>query len=141
MTSSAEGVRLPRSELSGSRPPRLGRPCGPSHAIGYGDPRPGTHSPGSSAYEEDGSEQSGLTIYCNGRQPYRRAVYCSILWSNVKPEYLCGFGEISNYLSQRFQFNDCHWCTMHYPEGRILLAFLKNLVHLADYRILAREMP
>ena len=24
----------------------LGRPCGPSHAIGYADPRPGSHSPG-----------------------------------------------------------------------------------------------
>jgi hypothetical protein len=36
--------------LSCSRPPRLGRPCGPSRAIGCADPRPGTHSPGFGAY-------------------------------------------------------------------------------------------
>ena len=40
------GLRLPRSRLSGSRPPHLGRPFGPSHAIGYADPRPGSRSPG-----------------------------------------------------------------------------------------------
>jgi hypothetical protein len=45
------GDRLP-----GSRPPRLERPCGPSHAIGYADFRPGIHSPGVGAYEEDGGE-------------------------------------------------------------------------------------
>jgi len=32
----------------------LGRPSGPSHAIGYADPRPGDHSPGFGACEEDG---------------------------------------------------------------------------------------
>ena len=51
-------VRLPRSRLSSSRPPRLGRPCGPSHAIGCGDPRHGGHSPGFGGYEDDGDEQS-----------------------------------------------------------------------------------
>src|ERR1022692_3590255 len=55
---------LPRLQLSGSRPPRLGRPSGPSHAIGYADPRPGDHSPGCGAYEEEGERagQPGRTI-------------------------------------------------------------------------------
>jgi hypothetical protein len=41
-------------DLSSSRPPRLGRPFGPSHAIGYADPRDGDRSPGFGAYEGDG---------------------------------------------------------------------------------------
>jgi hypothetical protein len=44
--------------LSSSRPPRLGRPYGPSHAIGYAAPRPGDHLQGSGAYQEDGEECS-----------------------------------------------------------------------------------
>jgi hypothetical protein len=50
-------VRLPRFRLSGSRPPRLGRPCGPSHSIGYADPRHGGHSPGFGNDEDDGAAQ------------------------------------------------------------------------------------
>ncbi len=42
----AEAVFL-GDPLSSSRVPRLGRPCGPSHAIGSADPRPGIHSHGS----------------------------------------------------------------------------------------------
>ena len=37
-----------------------GGPAGrrtPSHVIGSADPGPGSHSPGSGAYEEDGTEQ------------------------------------------------------------------------------------
>lgn len=49
--------RLPRLRLSGSWRPRLGRPCGPSHTIGYADPRPGDLSPGVGACEEDEAEQ------------------------------------------------------------------------------------
>ena len=40
------GSRLPRSRLSSSRPPRLGRPGGPSRTIGCADPRHGSRSPG-----------------------------------------------------------------------------------------------
>ena len=38
--SGAAGSRRPRLRLSGSRPPRLGRPSGPSHAIGFAAPSP-----------------------------------------------------------------------------------------------------
>ncbi len=38
--------RLPRTRLSSSQPPPLGRPYGPSHAIGYADPKRGDHSQG-----------------------------------------------------------------------------------------------
>jgi hypothetical protein len=49
------------SRLSSSRPPRLGRPCGPSHAIGCAAPRPGDHSQGSGAYQEDGGGVFGIS--------------------------------------------------------------------------------
>jgi hypothetical protein len=54
--------RLPRSRLSSSRPPRLWLPYGPSHAIGYADPRPAVHSTGFGAYEEDGEVQSSSSL-------------------------------------------------------------------------------
>jgi hypothetical protein len=50
--------RIPRFRLSSSRLPRLGRPYGPSHAIGYADPRPSTHSQGFCACEEDGEKKA-----------------------------------------------------------------------------------
>jgi hypothetical protein len=46
---------LPRSRLSSSRPPRLGRPLGVASRW-LRQPRPGTHSPGFGAYEEEGGE-------------------------------------------------------------------------------------
>jgi len=46
-SATASAGHLPRLRLSGSWPPRLGRPCGPSHAIGSAAPRHGVHSPGS----------------------------------------------------------------------------------------------
>src|SRR5215471_4949469 len=44
--------------LSGSRPPRLGRPCGPSHAIGFAEPRLDAQSQGIGACEKDGDDQA-----------------------------------------------------------------------------------
>jgi hypothetical protein len=67
----AGGYRLPRSRLSGSRPPRPGRPCGPSHAIGYADPGPGSHSPGIGAYEDDGGGLGRDTILSWAGNPYK----------------------------------------------------------------------
>src|SRR5258708_39059054 len=52
-SAAGRNYRLPRSRLSGSRPPRPGPPCGPSHAIGYAYPGPGSHSPASVA-DNDG---------------------------------------------------------------------------------------
>src|SRR5258708_9669201 len=68
------GCRLPRLRLSGSRPPRPGRPCGPSHAIGSADPGSGSHSPCIGAYEEDGEilgmAAMTLPIIRNPLRPY-----------------------------------------------------------------------
>ena len=47
---SPHGAVLLGVPLSRSRPPCLGRPCGPSHAIGFADPRRGVHSPEIGAY-------------------------------------------------------------------------------------------
>ena len=49
--------RVPRHPLSGSRPPRSrALPAVASHEIGFADPRPGDHSPGFGAYEQDGPD-------------------------------------------------------------------------------------
>ncbi|MGH3223988.1 MAG: alpha/beta fold hydrolase, partial [Streptosporangiaceae bacterium] len=46
----------------GSRPPRPGRPCGPSYAIGCAGPRPGGQSPGVRALEENGKIRPGPAL-------------------------------------------------------------------------------
>jgi hypothetical protein len=60
-------VRLPLCRLSGSRPPRLGRPCGPWRAIGFAGPRPGSHSRELGSDEEDGREQVAASEAGPGR--------------------------------------------------------------------------
>jgi hypothetical protein len=74
------GTRLPRSRLSGSRPPRLGRPSGPSHAIGCADPRPGDHSPGFGSDEEGGAEQWPELV---SRTGFTSAMTCQGSWQHA----------------------------------------------------------
>jgi hypothetical protein len=66
------GCCLPRSRLSGSRQPSLGRSLAvASHAIGFADPRHDIHSPGFRSYEDDGDDQAGLRP---GQEHDRRAI-------------------------------------------------------------------
>jgi hypothetical protein len=68
----------PRVPLSGSWTPRLGRPCGPSRAIGSADPRPAARSPGFGAYEEGGEEQDRSCLRMEaGRHPDRTLGSCA----------------------------------------------------------------